>query len=192
MGAEDAVRGNVWLEKPGVTKSLEAKEREDLEATAVFAEQIGEAPHGVGRARVIRRVDVLAHGMAVAVDHLNVGVTGDERRIGVQDGDTASQIVRSVRVVVRRPFEVFADGQLRRDIEISGGADVPILTVVPDARVAVGIAGADGGRRVGRGVVGEDQLEVPKRLVEERIDGLGEVALAIEHGQPDANFGQRG
>ena len=40
-------------------------------------------------------------------------------------------------------------------------------------------------RRVGRGVVADDQLEIGERLIEDRLDRLGEIALPVVDGETD-------
>ena len=83
--------------------------------------------------------------------------------------------------------EVATAGEVDRERLVPGATDVGVVAVVADPGIAGGVVASDLLRGIGRRVVGDDQLEVPERLGEDRIDGRGEVVLAVEHGQADAD-----
>ena len=64
------------------------------------------------------------------------------------------------------------------------GADVGRVPHVAHSRVPLGVPARDLSRPVGRRVVGHDDLEVLERLGQDRLDRLGQVALAVEYGEP--------
>lgn len=133
------------------------------------------------------RVDVVLYPPAVLIDDPGVGVTGDQRRIGVKGRDTAGEILGGVRVVMGGPLEVLAGGKLDADVEVAARAEVALVAVIPDAGIVVGVVPADGAGGVGGGVVAQDELEIAERLGEQRVDGLPQIAFAVEDRQADAD-----
>ena len=86
-------------------------------------------------------------------------------------------------IVVSAPLEIPARRELEAQIEIAGGAEVALVAHVANAAVASREALADSLRRIGRGVVGDDQLEIGKALIQQRLDRRHDVAFAIVDGQ---------
>ena len=91
----------------------------------------------------------------------------------------AGQQVPAVEVVVRRPLEQLGAGLVERPVVVRGGADVDRLPEVADPRVLGQVLPADLLRAVGRGVVGDDQVEVAVALPQQGVQGLREVLLAV-------------
>lgn len=130
--------------------------------------------------------------LAVAVDDRLAGVREDHLRPLVQRLHAAPQQVPAVQVVVRCPLEQLAAGLVEDVVVVRRGADVAGQPQVPDARVLRGVPAADVLGPVARGVVGDDQLEVLVGLAEQGVERLGQVLLAVVHGQADAQPGSVG
>src|SRR5690606_17118599 len=88
------------------------------------------------------------------------------------------------------PLVVLAPGELEYPAEVARPAEVPLVPVVPDPRVARHVLAADGLGAVGRGVVGDHQLEVGERLREESVERRPEVPLPVVDGDGDADAGR--
>lgn len=153
--------------------------------------------HAAEALRRVRRVG----GERVRVRHLHLAVFVDDGLVGVREDhvrplveglDAAPQQVPGVQVVVRGPLEQLAPALGEHVVVVGRGADVPGQPDVPDARVPRRVLAADVLGPVGRGVVGDDQLEVLVGLSEQRVERLGQVLLAVVHGQADAQPGMGG
>lgn len=152
------------------------------------------AAEALGRARRVGGERVLVRDLhpAVAVDDRLVGVGEDDVGPLVQRVHAAPQQVPGVQVVVRGPLEQLAAALGEHVVVVGRGADVPGEPDVPDARVLRGVPAADVPGPVGRGVVGDDQLEVLVGLAEQGVERLGEVLLAVVDGQADTEPGRGG
>src|SRR5438045_8394481 len=72
---------------------------------------------------------------------------------------------------------------------VKGSAD-PLILLAHIAQTRA-VCLSQRGRRIGRAIVDDDQLEVAKRLVEHAVDGRAQILFAVVHRQDDADQGTR-
>ena len=131
----------------------------------------------------------------MVIDLPRAGVVGDLHdrmaehglRVRFQGSHAPRQVSRTNEVVVRRPLEVPPARALEDHIVVLRGADVGFLPIVANAPVGGRIASADLRGAIGRGVIGDDQLEIRKCLGEDRLDRLGEERRTVVDREPDAD-----
>ena len=128
---------------------------------------------------------------AVLVDADDLREHESDVRVLVERGHALLQESGSENVVVGRPAEELAACALDGEVVVVRAAHVERIPRVPDARVASGELAADRPGVVGRCIVEDHQLEIAIGLGEDRLDGLGEVALSVVDGEPDADAGNR-
>jgi len=92
-----------------------------------------------------------------------------------------------VKIIVGRPFEVFARGEAKGLVKIKIAADILTVSYVPDTRVEGSVCSANLVRLIRRSVVGNNELEILKRLRKNRFDRLTEKFFPIVDGQTDAH-----
>src|SRR6478735_8561770 len=109
--------------------------------------------------------------------------------MGVEHGHLAAEPVGEGDVVVADAGDQLAPGVLHDGV-VRGG-DAAVLGVGDDADARVGgVAGDHLGRRVGRGIVDDQELEVGVVLGQAAVDGLGQVALAVVGGDGEGDAGR--
>ena len=124
---------------------------------------------------------------APVVDDHRPRVRQHRRRSLLEHLDARAEEARAEQIVVRRPLEVLAAREVEAAVVVRPRPEVAWVPDVTHAGVPSGVGGADLRGAVGGGVVGDDQLEVPEVLLQDRVDGPREVALAVEDGQADAD-----
>ncbi len=85
------------------------------------------------------------------------------------------------------PLKEFAAGEIEGVGEVPSDAAIFGFAVIANARIAGSVGLADFLSAVGGRIVGNDELEVGERLREQRIDGGGQVLLAVVDRQADAD-----
>ena len=88
----------------------------------------------------------------------------------IQRVNAALQQVTGVQVIVGGPLEQFSPGLLDQEVVVRGAAYVARLPEIADPGVLLLVAMADVGGAVGRGVIGDDQLEILITLAEQRLN----------------------
>jgi hypothetical protein len=163
------------------------EQAEEVLALVGRVDHRGEAARGLGGLDAGEAVGVAPQHLALRPDLGDAGSAEHRLRHRVQCGNGAGEVVGRQQVVMRRPFEVAAAGAVEAIVVVRPGTEVARLAVIGQARVARRMRAADLLRRIGRGVVADDQLEVGEVLAEDGADGGVEVALAVEHRQADAH-----
>src|SRR5271166_6308568 len=82
-----------------------------------------------------------------------------------------------------------ATGPADDEVHVRGQADVPRLAEIAHPGVLLLVTAADVTGAVGRGVVGNDQLEISKALAEQGFERLGDVFLAVVYRKTDGEPG---
>jgi hypothetical protein len=124
------------------------------------------------------------------IDDPGQGVGDNQRIIGFQGVDAETQKVGLNHIVMRGPLEVLSRG-LEIDIsQVPTGAHILLRAVVPDAGILRGKLAADVLAAVGGTIVRDDQLEIPKRLIQQGIDGGFEKAVSVVKKQADTEKGR--
>src|SRR6185437_13681311 len=135
------------------------------------------------------RAPPFADDLAGAVDRDRVAVHDGGVRVGVEDGDLAAEPVGQGDVVVADARDQLAAGVL--DDRVVRGGDAAVLGMGDDADArVVGIPRDHVRRRVGRGVVDDQELEVGVVLGQAALDRLGQVALAVVGGDGEGDAGR--
>ena len=155
----------------------------------IVQQQVFKTDHGVRRLGPKRPLVVLDK-LTMLIDDPGQGVGNDQGVIRFQSVDTETQKVGLNHVIVGRPFEVLAGG-LEIDIsEVPAGAHIAVGAVVPDAGILRRVVAADLLTAIGGAVVGDDEFEIPERLIEDRFDcGLARKAISVIKKEPDADKG---
>src|SRR2546427_10260396 len=123
------------------------------------------------------------------VEEFGLGICQDNRCLAVENFDTAGEKLRRDQVVVRRPPEVRCRRHFERELVVAGGAENERVSMIADASITLGVRSTEDVGLVGRSVVADDELEILECLFQNRIEGFGEVALAVVHGEADADAG---
>src|SRR5215467_8765190 len=89
--------------------------------------------------------------------------------LAFEDFDTLSQEVWLQKVIDSRLLKIFALGKFICTSDIPAGAHVFFVSIVADAAVRSGIRLRDFAGSVAGRVVGDDQFEMCKRLVQYRV-----------------------
>jgi hypothetical protein len=131
----------------------------------------------------------IAHGRqlerAVLVDDRHVAPGKAEVGVGIERGGQALQPILRPEVVGAHRREVRA----AREVEARRHGRVHAGVLLPDRADRVAVSGDDVGRRVGRAVVDDDQLEVGMRLRQHAVDRLRDVPVVVVRGKDDAHQG---
>jgi hypothetical protein len=72
---------------------------------------------------------------------------------------------------------------------VPGCPSINVVPVVSDARVVSGIGSANLLRLIGRCIVRDDDLEIGKCLVQQRVQRFRQKAFAVEHRNANTNPG---
>jgi hypothetical protein len=88
---------------------------------------------------------------------------------------------------MRGLHEIFAGGQLINPSDIPPCAHVPLVAVIPDAGILRSIPAADLLTAVGGAIVGDDEFEIPKRLLQKGIEGGFKKTIPVVKKKPDAD-----
>ena len=135
----------------------------------------------------VETVIVVQYDPAVLIDEPCLRIGEDHGRLSIQDLHAARQGLWGGQVVGRRPAEVLATRQLERAAKVAHDAQVPGVARVADPRVLGGVVTTNLAGAIRRGVVADRELEVLEGLSKQRVQGFGEVALAVVHDHPDAH-----
>jgi hypothetical protein len=107
----------------------------------------------------------------------------------VEGFHAAREALRPRHVVVIGPPEIRSRRLLEDPVVVASQADVVGVAHVADTPVPHGESLRDLLRRIGRGVVGDDELEVSERLRKPALDRLAQEVLPVEDGESDAHPG---
>jgi hypothetical protein len=80
------------------------------------------------------------------------------------------QKITSVQVIVGRPLEQLPARLLDQEVMIRRAAYVALLPEIADPGILLLVATADIGGIVGRGIIGDNQLEILVALAEQRLN----------------------
>src|SRR5690606_2321116 len=103
--------------------------------------------------------------------------------LSIESSNTHLQVVRSQHVVVSCPLKILTVGPFEDVVKIRSRPQVPLLAMQLDAGILLGILLANSGGIISRSIIGDDQPEISKALVENRTNCLFQVILAIADGQ---------
>jgi hypothetical protein len=133
---------------------------------------------------------ILARDLAIFIDELDLRI-GEHHgvRCPVQRIHTPPDELRMILIIMGHPLEVLRTGQFEHAVVVGSGADIRFISIVTNSLVHSGVFLANRARVIRRGIVGDDQLEVLKILVQDGVNGLPDVLLSIEDRKPYANQG---
>jgi len=127
---------------------------------------------------------------APRIDDVSAASGQGQSRVRVHLTGLTLEAVRIKEVVGPRKFDVFTDSRPHHKVEVCDRADVLDVADYPNARILVGLYNFHG--LVGRSVVRDDEFKVTERLVEDGLDGLADVLLAVVDRDTDGHERTRG
>src|SRR5262249_1340980 len=113
------------------------------------------------------------------------GVRDHDLWMRVKRLDASLKQVPAVEVIVRGELEQLAGGLPHHKLLVPAQSDVGGLAKVPDPRILLRVALANGGRAISGGVIRNDELEVLIGLTKQGLKGPGEELLAVVDREPD-------
>jgi hypothetical protein len=111
----------------------------------------------------------------------------NQRIIRLQCVQTKAEEVRLNHAIMCGLHEVLAAGQLTNPSDIPPRTHLPLVAVIPDAGILRGIPPADLLPAVAGTIVGDDEFEILKRLIQEGIEDSFKKTIAVVKNQPDAD-----
>ena len=158
---------------------------------AVVAAVVGRVlkePRRIGAGILQQRVGAGGHVAGRAIDgEEDLGLAHHQARIGLQGCDVAFGEARRPKVIGARPHEIGGVGLEQNEAEIHLRAEILGLADVAHARVAGGVALADGRRAVGRAIVGDHDVEIGEALRQQAVERRGDAGRPVidghAHGQ---------
>src|SRR2546423_7050412 len=123
----------------------------------------------------------------VRVDQYRSWIGLNNVRSRVENFDAAFDESWSRYVVCGLPAKQFGARQLDASNEIPAGADVLLVAHVSDSAIAVAEFADNVRRRIRGRVVGDKDLDIRIRLVDERFERERQIALRIIRGDADRN-----
>ncbi len=182
---KDLIPTRVQTDQRGRLEIGETHQTENLIAN-VRLYQILETHDGIfliGRFIVRVRIDQVG----ILVDNSGIRVNEHRVQLAVELLDAELEKVPMADVVVCRPLEKLSSSERHDKIEVRPRANVGLVAMIPYSSVVRREFPTNFLRVVRRGIVADDELEVLEGLIEDGLDGLGDVAGPIVDWQADAD-----